>query len=199
MLNLYKKMPEELKKNKFILQQNAFALNRLNEKEEAKVLLEDIIQKFGEDSETLGILGRVYKDLWEESKNECYLKKEIEIYKKGFETNLNDYYPGINLITLALYDEDKKILKKYLPIVEVAVEKALRKRKDYWALATMFELSFIKQDKKLAEEILKEIIVCDKEIWMLETTLKNLNFVMKKINDEKFTKILKKFKTLIRS
>ena len=85
---------------------------------------------------------------------------------------------------MALYD-DEKILKKYLPIVEVAVEKSLKQQKDYWTLATMLELSFIKQDIKLAEEILNEIIVCDKEIWMLETTLKNLNFVIKKINNEK--------------
>jgi tetratricopeptide (TPR) repeat protein len=199
MLNLYEKMPENLKENKFILEQKAFALNRLNEKEEAKILLENIIKKFGEDSETLGILGRIYKDLWKETKNTQYLKKAINIYKKGFETNLNDYYSGINLITLALYDGNHQILQKYLPIVEVAVEKALKKQKDYWTLATMFELSFIKQDCKLTKEILDEIIVCDKEKWMLETTLNNLNFLMEKVDKECLKKIIKKFENLIRS
>ena len=197
MLNFYNKMKKELQENKFILEQKAFALNRLNRKEEAKVLLESIIKKFGEDSETLGILGRVYKDLWQESKNEVYLKKAIEIYKKGFENNLNDYYPGINLLTLALYDNNKKILEQYLPIVEVALNKSLSNKKDYWGLATKLELAFIKKDCKLAREILEEIKIIDKEQWMLESTLNNLKLLMEKIDDECISEIFNEFETLI--
>ena len=199
MLDLYEKMPVELKENKFILEQKAFALNRLDRKEEAKVLLENVvIEKFGEDSETLGILGRIYKDLWNSTKNKQYLKKAIQTYKKGFETNLNDYYPGINLITLAFYDENSKIWQKYLPIVEVAAEKALTKQKDYWALATMFELSFIKQDCELAKKMLDEIIMCDsREKWMLETTLNNLKILIKKIDNKRLYEILDEFKNFV--
>lgn len=198
MLNFYEKLNYELKGNKFILEQKAFALNRLGKREEAEILLKYIIKKFGEDSETLGILGRVYKDLWSETKNKRYLKQAIETYKKGFEVNLNDYYPGINLITLAFYDKNNKILQKYLPIVEVAVEKALTKQKDYWALATMFELSFIKQDCELAKKMLDEIIVCDsREKWMLESTLNNLKILIKKIDDKCINDILDEFKNFV--
>lgn len=197
MLNFYNKMKKELQENKFILEQKAFALNRLNRKEESKVLLESIIKKFGEDSETLGILGRVYKDLWQNSKNNIYLKKTIEIYKKGFENNLNDYYPGINLLTLALYDNNKKILEQYLPIVEVALNKSLSNKKDYWGLATKLELAFIKKDCKLAREILEEIKIIDKEQWMLESTLNNLKLLMEKIDDECISEIFNEFETLI--
>jgi len=199
MLDLYEKMSEKLKENKFILEQKALALNRLNEREEAKILIENIIiKKFGEDSETLGILGRVYKDLWNNTKNKSYLKKAIETYKKGFEANLNDYYPGINLITLAFYDGNSQLLKKYLPVVEVAIEKALKKQKDYWTLATMFEFSFIKQDCKLAKKTIDEIAVYDMERWMLETTLNNLKILMEKIDDKCLNEILNDFKNLIR-
>jgi tetratricopeptide (TPR) repeat protein len=198
MLNLYKKLKNELKENKFILQQYAFALNRLGRKEEAEITLKKIIEKFGEDSETMGILGRIYKDLWEEKNNNSYLKKAIDVYKKGFEADLNDYYPGINLLTLALYDGNKEILDKYLPIVEVAVEKSFKNKKDYWGVATKLEVAFIKQDCKLAKEMLEEIIFCDKEKWMLETTLKNLTFLMDKIDNQCLENIKNELENLIK-
>ena len=198
MLGFYEKLNYELKGNKFILEQKAFALNRLGKREEAEILLKYIIKKFGENSETLGILGRVYKDLWSETKNKRYLKQAIETYKKGFETNLNDYYPGINLITLAFYDEDNEVLQKYLPIVEVSTGKALNKQKDYWTLATMFELSFIKQDCELAKKMLDEIVVCDREKWMLETTLNNLKILIEKIDDICINDILSEFEDFIK-
>jgi len=198
MLNFYEKMSEDLKGNKFVLEQKAFALNRLGKKEEAKVLLESIIKRFGEDSETLGILGRIYKDLWNITKNKQYLKKAIQTYKKGFEANLNDYYPGINLITLAFYDGNNEILQKYLPVVEVSINKALNKQKDYWTLATMFELSFIKQDCELAKKILYEIEECDKERWMLETTLNNLKMLIEKIDNKCLNEMLDEFEILLK-
>lgn len=198
MLNFYEKLKNELKENKFILQQYAFALNRLGRREESEITLKKIIEKFGEDSETMGILGRIYKDLWEEKNNNSYLKKAIDVYKKGFEADLNDYYPGINLLTLALYDGNKEILDKYLPIVEVAVEKSFKNKKDYWGVATKLEVAFIKQDCKLAKKMLEEIIFCDKEKWMLETTLKNLTFLMDKIDNQCLENIKNELENLIK-
>ena len=50
-----------MKSTKMIQEQLGFALNRLGKRDQAEKVLMKIINKFGNDSETNGILGRVYK------------------------------------------------------------------------------------------------------------------------------------------
>ena len=49
-------------------EQKAMALNRLGRRAEAEVLLLDLLKQRGPSSETLGILGRVYKDQWDDAR-----------------------------------------------------------------------------------------------------------------------------------
>ena len=87
---------------------DAFTLNRAGHSDKAEKILLSLIEKKGPSSETYGILGRVYKDRWEreyklekdENSSIRYLDLAIEAYLKGFQTDLNDPYPGINAITL---------------------------------------------------------------------------------------------------
>ncbi|MGC1933139.1 MAG: TRAFs-binding domain-containing protein [Candidatus Nitrosopolaris sp.] len=74
---------------------------------EAETVLLDLIKKRGASSETYGILGRVYKDSWENALNQNehflalgLLSKAIETYLRGFEADWRDFYPGINAATL---------------------------------------------------------------------------------------------------
>jgi hypothetical protein len=60
-----------------------FALNRLNRREEAEATLRAVINEHGASSETNGLLGRVYKDRWEEAvrrqvEARRWLRKAIE-------------------------------------------------------------------------------------------------------------------------
>ncbi len=64
-----------------------------------------MISKHGKNSKTCEILGRVYKDYWQESSSNVilaigYLKKAIQTYLDGFESDFRDAYPGINAVTL---------------------------------------------------------------------------------------------------
>jgi hypothetical protein len=78
MIALYGEMPDVLKRTVLVLEQLAFALNRRAPKDpkrpecrdEAIRILEEVIARIGPTSETYGLLGRVYKDLWDEARGQ---------------------------------------------------------------------------------------------------------------------------------
>lgn len=184
MVNLYEEMDAPLKQIKMIREQLGFALNRTKKRKEAEKVIEKVIDEFGFDPETNGILGRVYKDQFVEQINKnsslakAYLKKAIDCYKKGFDADWRDAYPGVNLLTLAEIAGESDLASDYLPIVEFAVRKRIEKP-DYWDLATLAELKVIEGDINKGQEYLSEAItyIPDNEKWMLETTLNNINMI----------------------
>ena len=65
-----------------------------------------MVEDHGPSSETLGLLGRVYKDRWDDDREgsplraEGHLDNAIDAYRRGFEADWRDAYPGINAVTL---------------------------------------------------------------------------------------------------
>src|SRR5690606_14942167 len=93
MIGFIKQLPIHVQQTIMVREQWAFALNRLGTKEsraEAIEILEQLIDANNAGSETYGILGRVYKDMFHEAienKNEmianAFLDKALETYMKG--------------------------------------------------------------------------------------------------------------------
>lgn len=186
MKDLILRMPEVLRHTVMIQEQLGFALNRLGDRGEAVEVLKKVIENFGPSSETNGLLGRVYKDYWKDCKNSAqdllakgYLKKSIEAYVEGFETDWRDAYPGVNAVTLMEVSQDSDHRKdKLLPIVQYAVERRLdSKSPDYWDYATLLELSILQSDESKAYEMLEKTLVEVRESWELETTAQNLSLI----------------------
>lgn len=107
MIALVQKMPAPLASTTMVQEQLALALNRAGKGEEAEKILTDLLERRGPSSETYGILGRIYKDRWETALQggdqplaNGLLKRAIEAYRKGFETDWRDAYPGVNAVTL---------------------------------------------------------------------------------------------------
>ena len=107
MIGLVGDMSEPLRTSVMVQEQLGFALNRAGRGEEAEKVPLDLIERRGPSSETLGILGRVYKDRWEAAAKagdrlaaRALLNKAIDAYRRGFETDWRDHYPGINAVTL---------------------------------------------------------------------------------------------------
>jgi tetratricopeptide (TPR) repeat protein len=176
MIKLYDRMPVSL------------ALNRLRRWQEAIDILEQVIVDQGPSSETLGILGRVYKDLWanaEKSGNDSlaqgYLRKAIDAYVRGFEADWRDAYPGINAVTLldiqgGLDAERKKA--ELLPVVTFAVGQRLKFAKpDYWDYATRLELAVLRSDEEEARRALSDALSNVREQWKPRTTVNNLALI----------------------
>lgn len=188
MISLADRMPQPLASTIMIREQCGLALNRLEKRKDAEQALTDLIYKKGPSSETLGILGRVYKDQWLEAENQnnellsrALLRKAIDTYLKGFKSNMHDAYPGINAATLLfIEDPGQAKLKELLPILRFTTNNKIDSRgADYWDYATLFELDILEQQIDSAQNNLELAAGYSPKSWMVETTLNNLEMIRK--------------------
>ena len=197
MVALYDKLPSDVRDAVLVRQQYALALNRRAERgdrDKAINVLEALLKERGSSAETFGILGRIYKDHYREAKEankviaEGYLDKAIDAYKKGFECEPVDYYPGVNAITLLLQKGDENAIQeaeKLTPLVSFAVaRKGGASSNDYWDLATVLELAVIGRDEKMAMSVLPKVLTQADASWVAKTTADNLDMI-KNLRKEK--------------
>jgi hypothetical protein len=186
MIRLVEKMPSPLSESILVKEQFAFALNRNGDKKQAENLLLDLIKNRGPSSETYGILGRVYKDQWKDATEkerhtvaQGFLRKSIEAYLKGFETDWRDAYPGINAVTLMEVTEPKDTRQhEIIPVVSYAVKRRIESGEpDYWDYATLLELSILANNEDSANKTLADTLAHIRESWEPETTADNLSFI----------------------
>jgi hypothetical protein len=186
MIDLTAKMPKPLAATVMVREQLALALNRAGRGEDAEKVLLELLESRGASSETLGILGRVYKDRWERAAKDDkkilargLLEKAIDAYLKGFEADWRDAYPGINAVTLMELKEPPDLRReKILPVVQYAVEQRVAKGKpDYWDYATLLELAILAKDEAQAMDYTGKALAEVREIWEPETTIRNLRLI----------------------
>lgn len=185
MVSLTDQMAPPLKQTILVQEQLGLALNRLERHEDAEAALTELIRQQGPSSETNGILGRVYKDLWDKTKDsgspaaDAYLTKAIDTYLQGFEADWRDAYPGVNAVTLMeMRDPPDSRQKEVLPVVEYAVKRRLAsKDPDYWDYATLLELSVLSEDRNLAREYLGYTLAQVRESWEPKTTARNIRMI----------------------
>ena len=187
LIALYDAFPDNLKDYVVAKQQFALALNRRNQpgdREKALKILDDLLKNRGADSETLGIKGRIHKDIYKEATQAkkitaiAALDDAISAYTKGFEADPRDYYPGVNAINLLIQKGDAEALKeveRLLPLVNFAVtRRGGASSSDYWDLATVLELACIGEDWATANRVLPKAILAATDSFKTATTLGNL-------------------------
>ncbi len=186
MIALGARMPKPLAATILVREQLALALNRAGDDARAEEVLLDILATRGPSSETYGILGRIYKDRWERTRNandpfraKALLEKAIETYRKGFEADWRDAYPGINTVTLMeLREPPHPQREELLPVVRYAVTRRIAgSRPDYWDYATLVELAVLANDRENAADSLGKALVAMREKWEGETTARNLRLI----------------------
>lgn len=200
MVDLVEKMSKPLQETVMVQEQLALALNRTGQSEKAeKILLYLIQEKGAASSENYGILGRVYKDIWEnklQNKNGAssfllkgLLKKSIDAYIKGFEIDWRDAYPGINALTLMEINDPKdERIEKILPVVKYSLERKFDSKKlDYWDYATLLELAVIEKDYLKVQQHLENILsfTPSPEPWQIQTTAKNIDIIIRAREERK--------------
>ncbi len=191
MLAFIKSLPRYVFKTVLMQEQYAFVLNRNGGKatpvddvmiNEAESVLRELETNGKASSETYGIWGRIYKDKMDRAytpgklgKAKIHLAKALELYKKGFEADIRDAYPGVNYITCLELSGDKKTATRLIPAVENAViTKMNRKTPDYWDYATLLELAVIEGRFVEASEFFEKADTLTPKPWMLNTTKGNL-------------------------
>jgi tetratricopeptide (TPR) repeat protein len=115
-LDQYRKGLKINSQNPLFTREEAFHLNRLGKVDEAIVKIEAIMANNPNDGEAVAYLGRIYKEMWQDSwkwvkdpttrlrtafDSYHWLLKAIDTYMQGYRIDLNKYYPGINALTLS--------------------------------------------------------------------------------------------------
>jgi hypothetical protein len=188
MVRCVEAMPEATRNVVTVKEQHALALNRRNQagdRDRAIELLQEVLAEHGPSPETYGILGRCWKDAWEQEpdpdlKAEA-LASAIEAYGSGFAADPRDYYPGVNLLTLLRFrgsEADLARLEELLPVVRFAVgRRGGLSSNDYWDRATVLELAVIGGDEETARRAASKLRLQKPPSWMLETTARNLRIL----------------------
>ncbi len=182
MVDLYARMPPPLQRTRMIREQLGFALNRLRRDADAERILCGLIEECGPNSETNGLLGRVYKDRWDAAlkaqrpmEARGYLKKAIASYLAGFEADWRDAYPGVNAVTLMELEEKVDPRQAMLlPLVRYAASRKAERSGDYWDFATLLELAVLARDRAGAEDAAASAAAAARVGWHVETTAEQL-------------------------
>src|SRR6266545_3181145 len=186
MIDLAGRLPRPLAVTLMVREQLALALNRAGRPEDAEEILLALIEERGPSSETCSLLGRVYKDCWENALKEDrpaqarrFLDQAIEAYLKGFEKDWRDTLPGINTVTLMeLREPPDPRRKRLLPVVDYTNERRITAgNPDYWDYATRLELAVLRNDEETATAALKQALAVVREIWEPESTARNLRLI----------------------
>jgi tetratricopeptide (TPR) repeat protein len=192
MIALTGKMSPPVAETVMVQEQLALALNRNGEGERAERVLLDLVEKRGPSSETYGILGRVYKDRWEDARKNGQaalarglLRKAIDAYLKGFETDWRDAYPGVNAVTLMeVADPPDPRREELIPVVSYAVERRIEAgESDYWDHATRLELAVLAKDQQAAADALADALASIRELWEPKSTVRNLRLIRRARED----------------
>ncbi|MBE0681085.1 MAG: hypothetical protein IH589_04165 [Anaerolineales bacterium] len=209
----YRKGLEVNSGNLAFRREEAFHLNRLGRVDEAIVKIENLLNDFPDDSEAISYLGRIYKEMWADSwKNISdktkrlraafdsyhWLIKSIDIYLKGYRIDLNNYYPGVNALTLSsiavhLADrfDDKKDpdpdiarIRRELPELKGALVFALETKvdednADYWTLISLAELRVLTIDNiaNVIRSYRKALTASRRNLFFLQASLSQLEIL----------------------
>jgi hypothetical protein len=187
---VYQILPLPLKRAVMIREQYALALNRQRMRAAALAVLVDIETAQGASSETSSLVGRIYKDLWQDRESEGdqlgaeqFLGASINAYRRGFKADWRDAYPGINLVTLLDVEGKAQSLSerdKLLPIVSFAAEQRVETgTSDYWDFATLLELAVLGDNRQEADRHLRNARERVTETWQTETTANNLRLLQR--------------------
>jgi hypothetical protein len=164
-----------------VAQQYGMALNRVGSGLDAENRLNALVAAHGPDAETLGILGRVYKDRWRLSGAERPLRQAINAYAEGLLANPGQLYPAINLLTLLRAGGARG---PGFEAVETHLWKLLDERQrigpgDYFDYATALEYHSLFGRKYDANLMLDEALLRVRSPWELETTAYNLRILLR--------------------
>lgn len=193
--------------------EEALHLNRLGRVDEAIVKIESLLNDFPDDSEAISYLGRIYKEMWAESWKTIadktkrlkaafdsyhWLIKAIDIYLKGFRIDLNNYYPGVNALTLSTIavhladrfddkkdpDPDITRIRAELPELQGALIFALETKVeddnvDYWTLISLAELRALTANNiaNVVRSYRKALTASRRNLFFLQTSLAQLEIL----------------------
>lgn len=209
----YRKGLEINPDNLFFQREEAFHLNRIGKADEAIVKIEAILADHPDDGDAIAYLGRIYKEMWTDSwkwvkdpekrlwtafESYHWLMKSYQIYVRGFRTDLDQFYPGINALTLGTIlvdladrfddkddpDPEIAIIREDLPelagTLEFALEiQAANPNADYWALVSLAELQVMTSNsiQRIVRAYRKAMTASRRNLFFIESSIQQLEIL----------------------
>jgi class 3 adenylate cyclase/tetratricopeptide (TPR) repeat protein len=142
--------PDDLR----LRQLQAHALTRLGATERANQLLLALYREGQRDEETVGMLARTYKDLWQQAdeaaERERQLQQSYKFYEEAYRLS-GGYWTGINAATVALLsgrrDDARELASEVRALCLRELQRAEERGDDvYWILATLGEAALVSED-----------------------------------------------------
>jgi len=139
----------------------ALALARSGATEKANSMLRQLREEGHADSETLGLLARTHKDLWEQAakpeQRREHLRRAHELYREAYTSRerrkVDDMiYTGINAASTAVLLDNGANAAEIADEVRLLCREKLKSSDDYWARATLGEAAVILRRWEEAEE-----------------------------------------------
>ena len=179
-------------------QQTAILLGRMNRSDEARVKIDNLVEKFPNNAECWSLKGRISKEAWVETWRKPghstaemraiatdegdRLEESIEAYKTGFTKDPSNFYTGINAVGLSYLHEhltgsdaatkDRKAMEGGVRwVVRCARE---RDSSSYWARATLADLAVLSAPKKEVERAYKDAVAINSNWFALDSTWQQL-------------------------
>ncbi len=133
--------------------------------EEAQQCLEALAKEFPEDEETIGILGGVYKRLWQKSPDrQDHLASCHQTYQRGWKSSRKrNTYLGINTATTALWlkkhDVVKQTAEKVREVLQRRINSLARQGGDrssvlsFWDQVTLAEVELLLRHDEKAKSL----------------------------------------------
>ena len=129
-------------------------------------------------------MGRIHKDGWLEARTQGskeakpLLYRAIDAYRRGFEADPRDPYPGVNAVTLCALAGLESELTKISPVVAFAIARrgGLRVR-DYFDMAALCELCCATGDEDTAREAAMLALGRPHPAWARASTARNLRLL----------------------
>jgi tetratricopeptide (TPR) repeat protein len=211
MVKLVEAMPEVVRTTPKVREQYALALNRTGDPDTAMQVIEELQQDRGHSSESWGILGRIYKDRWAGTTGRVggalaaqgWLDQAINAYRKGFETDWRDHYPGINAVQL-MWLKDRRGVEwtELLPVVRYsAMQAANSARPDYWAYATLMEAAIYRNDMNEALAWLTKAVTSRPDSMHATGTLESVERLRRVLDpnasDDQWNQIVEALKAIV--
>lgn len=212
-LDQYRKGLEVNARNPEFRRKEAFHLNRLKRVDDAIIKIESLIADSPNDSEAISYLGRIYKEMWVDSwrwveqkdkrlktafDSYHWLLKSIDTYLQGYRVDLNNFYPGVNALTLSTilveladkFEDPKspdpeigwvrKNLEEMRGSLMFALEALINNNKaDYWCLVSLAELKVLAAENvhDVMRSYRKALIASRRTTSFLESSLEQLEML----------------------